>query len=43
MTDTHGFNSAFEPALIKEMQKFGEIKHYKEGEIIMDYDCKRHY
>ncbi len=38
MTDTHGFNSAFEPALIKEMQKFGEIKHYKEGEIIMDYD-----
>lgn len=38
MTDTHGFNSAFEPALIKEMQEFGEIKHYKEGEIIMDYD-----
>lgn len=38
MTDTHGFNSAFEPALIKEMQEYGEIKHYKEGEIIMDYD-----
>lgn len=37
MNNLLGFNSAFEPALIKEMQEFGEIKHYKEGEIIMDY------
>lgn len=29
--------SLFEPALIKEMQQFGEIKYYKEGDIIMDY------
>ena len=27
----------FEPALIKEMHQFGEVKHFKEGDIIMDY------
>lgn len=27
----------FEPALIKEMYQFGVIKHFKEGDIIMDY------
>ena len=32
------FDSTFEPALIREMQEFGELKHYKEGDIIMDYD-----
>ncbi|MBK7761835.1 MAG: Crp/Fnr family transcriptional regulator [Bacteroidetes bacterium] len=26
-----------EPALIKEMFQFGEIKHFKEGDLIMDY------
>lgn len=31
------FDSTFEPALVKEMQEFGELKHFKEGEIIMDY------
>jgi len=31
------FDSTFEPALLKEMQQFGEIKIFKEGEIIMDY------
>lgn len=31
------FDSTFEPALIKEMQECGELKHYKEGDIIMDY------
>lgn len=30
-------DSTFEPALIKEMYQFGEIKHFKEGDIIMDY------
>ncbi len=30
-------NTLFEPALIKEMQQFGENKSYKEGDIIMDY------
>ena len=27
----------FEPDLIKEMYQFGEIKYFKEGDIIMDY------
>jgi CRP/FNR family transcriptional regulator len=27
----------FEPALIQEMQLYGEVKYFKEGEIIMDY------
>lgn len=33
--DTLGFE--FEPALIEEIKKFGELKHYKDGGIIMDY------
>jgi CRP/FNR family transcriptional regulator len=33
--DTVGFE--FEPALIEEIKKFGELKHYKEGDVIMDY------
>ncbi|MCW3089416.1 MAG: Crp/Fnr family transcriptional regulator [Ferruginibacter sp.] len=37
MNNTTIFDSIFEPALIKEMQQFGEIKHFKEGDIIMDY------
>lgn len=32
---TLGFE--FEPALIEEIEKFGELKHYKEGDVIMDY------
>jgi len=31
------FDSTFEPALLKEMQEFGEVKHFKEGDLIMDY------
>lgn len=31
------FDLIFEPALIKEMQQFGEVKYFKEGDIIMDY------
>ena len=27
----------FEPALIEEIKHFGELKHFKEGDIIMDY------
>ena len=30
-------HATFEPALIKEMYQFGEVKHFKEGDIIMDY------
>lgn len=33
---TH-FEATFEPALIKEINQFGELKHFKEGDIIMDY------
>lgn len=31
------FDSTFEPALLKEMQQFGEVKHFAEGDLIMDY------
>lgn len=31
------FDSPFEPALIEEMHQFGEIKSYKDGDLIMDY------
>ncbi|MFY7900931.1 MAG: Crp/Fnr family transcriptional regulator [Chitinophagaceae bacterium] len=31
------FNGLFETALIDEMQEFGSIKHFNEGELIMDY------
>lgn len=27
----------FEPALLEEMQLYGEVKYFKEGDIIMDY------
>ena len=30
-------HSTFEPALLKEIQQFGEIKTFSEGDIIMDY------
>lgn len=31
------FESIFEPALIKEIQEFGVLKSFKEGDLIMDY------
>ena len=31
------FDALFEPALINEINQFGELKHFKEGDIIMDY------
>ena len=31
------FDSTFEPPLRKEIQQYGEVKYFKEGEIIMDY------
>ena len=34
---TAAFDSTFEPALIIEMQQFGEVKHFAEGDLIMDY------
>ena len=37
MNTITAFNSVFEPALIREMEEFGELMHFKEGDIIMDY------
>ncbi len=28
----------FEPALIKEIEEFGELRSFKDGDIVMDYD-----
>ncbi len=37
MDNPVSLNSVFEPALVNEMQQFGELKYFKEGDIIMDY------
>jgi CRP/FNR family transcriptional regulator len=37
MENITSFDSTFEPALVKEMLQFGELKYFKEGDIIMDY------
>ena len=37
MTGKTTFDATFEPALVKELQQFGEIKQFKEGDLIMDY------
>ena len=37
MTSTANFTSTFEPELVKEIFQFGDIKSFKEGDVIMDY------
>ena len=37
MNSLVSFDATFEPALVKEMNQFGERKYFKEGDIIMDY------
>lgn len=38
ITNSNGtFDSIFEPALVKELYQFGELKSFAEGDIIMDY------
>jgi len=37
MQNNSNFENLFEAALVKEMHQFGEIKHFKEGDLIMDY------
>jgi CRP/FNR family transcriptional regulator len=37
MNKLEAFSSVFEPALIHEMEEFGELRQFKEGDIIMDY------
>ncbi|MBL0182162.1 MAG: Crp/Fnr family transcriptional regulator [Chitinophagaceae bacterium] len=31
------FSALFEPELVKEIYQFGEIQHFKEGDLVMDY------
>lgn len=35
--DKLAFSGIFEPELVKEMYQFGDIQHFKEGDLIMDY------
>ncbi len=37
MDTAQAFESTFEPDLLNEMQEFGEVKYFKEGDIILDY------
>ncbi len=37
MDNNISFEGIFEPALIKEIYQFGDIKYFKEGDVIMDY------
>jgi CRP/FNR family transcriptional regulator len=36
-TTINSFDAAFEPALQMEIQQFGEVKYFSEGDVIMDY------
>lgn len=35
--DKTAFSGIFEPELVKEMFQFGDIQHFNEGDLIMDY------
>ena len=37
MMNLDSLSNIFEPALLKEIQQFGIIQHFKEGDLIMDY------
>lgn len=37
MNNLDNLQAVFEPALIQEMQQFGILQHYNEGDLIMDY------
>lgn len=37
MQNEAAFSALFEPALVKEINRFGEIQHFKEGDLIMNY------
>jgi len=37
MDNTAYFEAIFEPDLLQEINRFGVLKHFKEGDIIMDY------
>lgn len=37
MNKFNNLDSSFEPALVNEINEFGELKHFKDGDVIMDY------
>lgn len=37
MQEQYDFGGIFEPELVKEMYDFGEIRQFREGELVMDY------
>ncbi len=37
MTTLDNLKNVFEPALLKEMEQFGTLQYFKEGDLIMDY------
>lgn len=37
MVNKESFESTFEPELVKEIMQFGELKQYKEGDVVIDY------
>ena len=37
MNNLNNFHNIFEPALIQEINQFGISRHFKEGDLIMDY------
>jgi CRP/FNR family transcriptional regulator len=37
MDKFNNLNTTFEPGLVKEINEFGELKYFKEGDIVMDY------
>jgi CRP/FNR family transcriptional regulator len=37
MNSNRSLEASFEPALVKEIHQFGEVKYFKEGDTIMDY------
>ncbi len=36
MNSLDHFDETFEPTLIEEMNKFGELKYFNEGDVIMN-------
>ena len=37
MNNNRSLEASFEPALVKEIHQFGEVKYFKEGDTIIDY------
>jgi len=37
MTALDNLRNIFEPALLKEMEQYGTLQYFKEGDLIMDY------